>query len=84
MDSFERSMQISSEVRLDGEIVELIEKPENPHDLQVVELQKTEIQNGLADYTGHVSFDDLAQGEFADIQTKLDHLDLDKSKYRWV
>ena len=82
MDSFERSMQISTEVKLDGETEELNDKRENPRDLRAVALRNSELRNGLEKYMGHVSFDDIKEGEFGDIQTNLENLELQKSKYR--
>ena len=80
MDSFERSMQISTEVILDGEDDESDDRRGNLQVSRVSALQKGELQNGLDGY--HVSFDDLKGGEFYDIKSDLEQLDLQKSKYR--
>jgi len=80
MDSFERSMQISTEVILDGENDESDDRRGNLQVSRVSALQKGELQNGLDGY--HVSFDDLKEGEFYDIKSDLEQLDLHKSKYR--
>ena len=82
MDSFERSVQMSTEVKLNGDSIELDVKKENPQDLRVLALQKAKLQNGFDDRFGHVRFDDLKEGEFGELQSSFEKLQLKKSKYR--
>ena len=81
MDSFERSVQMSTEVKVDGESSDSDANigRSTPESLRRLALRQAKFQNGSAAYEGQDYVDNLASGSFS---SSLDKIQLHKSKYR--
>lgn len=82
MDSFENSVQISTEVSLNGDSIELKERKNNADDMNAPGLENAILENGLDARVGHVTFAELSKGDFGEINTGLANLQLQKKKFR--
>lgn len=83
MDSFERSVQMSTEVRLNGESGgESENKEDKERDFSMLTLQNSKFQNGSESQVGHVKFEDLRMGAFGDLNQGLNEVQLQKNKFR--
>ena len=81
MDSFERSVQMSAEVKLDGDSNDSDANagPSTPESLRRLALRQAKLQNGATTHEDRDYVDDLASGSFS---SSLDKIQLKKSKYR--
>ncbi|XP_065062635.1 oxysterol-binding protein-related protein 1-like [Rhopilema esculentum] len=84
MDSFERSVQMSTEVKPNGTFTAIRENPgkDSLDGLPLEELRKPRFQNGATILEEKAILDEIREGCFGDVQNSPEKLQLNKSKYR--
>ena len=78
MDSFERSVQCSTEVKLNGDSLD----SDMQSSCETGDILNNPLQNGGKNYENRDDFQEITDGDFGCLPVKGDILQLKKSKYR--